>query len=224
MTLQTFLRILLRRWWLVALATLLTAASTAFFVMREPPVYRATAAIEVTPGPQLQSSAELNDAIDALDKHGMLNTIAHRLSTQAAQEQVAAALQVPVSAVASANMGAFVIPDMYVIEIRAQSTKPDLAAALANAGADALVSRSGDKLFSLNVSDRASPPSAPIGPAVGRMISLGIVTGLVLGVIFTLLLHVLQPIGARRRPAETMQIPMPADDVDGLQPHLAGSE
>src|SRR3712207_1091240 len=45
-----YLRVLLRRWWLPALVTLAALAAALLFARAQPPVYRSTARLLVTPG------------------------------------------------------------------------------------------------------------------------------------------------------------------------------
>ena len=191
---QMFVKAMLRNWPLLVLATALTAGSTAFFALRHEPVYRAVATLEFKPNPALTATNQINDALDALSKRGTLNTIARKATIGTTVAAIAERLQIAPDQVRKAGLDAAVLPDTNLIEVRAQSTNPDLAAAVANTAAEILRAQNPERLLVSQVVDPAAPPTVPIDPPASRLIALGALFGLALGVIFALLSYTIQPI------------------------------
>jgi polysaccharide biosynthesis transport protein len=209
MGLQQFLILVLRGWWLILLAVLVTAGSTAFFVSRQTPEYRASTTVELLPLSALEARDVVN-VYDLLDKRSISNTLARKAEGSAMAQQVANKLGIDVSVVTSANISAIVLPDSNIIEVSASSSSPDLAAAIGNTVAEEMLGQTPDKILEVEAIDRALPPGTPIAPQPTRMLILGLISGLVLGVIFVLVEHAVRgPIepgggvgsGGRREPA-----------------------
>ncbi len=188
MGIQQFLILMLRGWWLILLAVLVTTGSTAFFVSRQVPEYRATTTVELIPQPEL-NAREVVDVYDLLDKRNISNTLARKVEGSAMAHLVAEKLGIDPSVVASADISANVLPDSNIIEIAASSSSPELAAAICNTIAQEMLGQTPDKILQVEAIDRALPPSQPIAPQPTRMMILALMSGLVLGVIFVLVEH-----------------------------------
>jgi capsular polysaccharide biosynthesis protein len=233
MGMYTFLKVVLRNWWLIGLATLVTAGSTAFFVLRKPPVYRAATVIEMKPSSALTNPNQIGEAFDVLNRRGTLNTIARKAAMSSMNPLISQKLRIPVDEVRRAAIAAIVLPDSNLIEIRAQSTNPELAAAIANTAADIVMSQNPEKLLTMEIVEFAAPPSASIDPDPKQLIGLGVLFGAVLGVIFALLGHAVQVVLAVERqrlpvvPAIPLQVPRPDESharaLDGETPHIDGA-
>lgn len=215
MGLQQFLILVLRGWWLIALAVLVTAGSTAFFVSRQTPEYRASTTVELIPQSAL-GARDVVDVYDLLDKRSLSNTLARKAEGTAMEQLVATKLNIDPSVVHSANISAIVLPDSNIIEIAASSSSPELAAAIGNTIAEEMLGQSPATILQVEAIDRALPPSAPIAPQPTRMMILGLVSGLVLGVIFVLVENAVRgPLdpgtgagsGGRREPAPLRNTP-----------------
>lgn len=186
MGLNTVLVAMVRYWWVIVLATVVTAGSTAFFVLRKDPVYRATATVQLRPSPALEQTNQILNAADVLDKRATLNTLARTATGNTMQGIVAERLHIPADAVNSANLTAAVIPDTNLIEIRAQSINPQLAAAIPNQVANIMLEQNPEKVLRMDIIDAATPPTTPIEPQPSRMIALGALSGAILGMLFAL--------------------------------------
>jgi capsular polysaccharide biosynthesis protein len=216
---QMFVKAMLRNWPLLVLATALTAGSTAFFALRREPVYRAAATLEFKPNPALTATNQINDALDALSKRGTLNTIARKVGLGSTIAAIAERLQIAPDQVRKASLDATVPPDTNLIEVRAQSTNPDLAAAIANTAAEILRGQNPERLLVSQVVDPAVSPAVPIDPPASRLIALGALFGLALGVIFALLSYTIQPIVLAMREQRRDLVPAAALGEAGGPPN-----
>lgn len=217
MSVSLFLKIMLRNWWLIALATVLTTVSTAVFVFMQKPIYQASTTIELKPSVSLENPDQILNTINALTRRNVINTIARKATSTSMHEEVAQALSIPVSAVVAAQVQAVSPPETNLIEVRAQSIDPAFAAAVANTAAEKMLGQDYERVISMEVIDPALPPAQPISPQPLRLISLGVLFGLVLGVAFALLEHALQ----------SLQVPIHklGDELaDGIAPALSLAE
>jgi len=191
MSLSTFIRVLIRNWWLIVLATALTVGSTAVFVLLQKPVYQASTIVELKPSVVLEDPNQILNTINALTRRNVINTIARKATSMSMHEEVAREMGVPVEAVLSARVQTITPPETNLIEVRAQSTDPAFAAAVANIVAQQMLGQDYEKVISMEVIDPAVPPTAPIAPQPVRLLTLGLIFGLILGVAFALIEHAL---------------------------------
>ena len=191
MSLSTFVRVLIRNWWLIVLATALTVGSTAVFVLLQKPVYQASTIVELKPSVVLEDPNLILNTINALTRRNVINTIARKATSMSMHEEVAREMGVPVEAVLSARVQTITPPETNLIEVRAQSTDPAFAAAVANTVAQKMLGRDYEKVISIELIDPAVPPTSPIAPQPVRLLTLGLVFGLILGVAFALMEHAL---------------------------------
>lgn len=192
MSLQTFLRIMIRNWWLILLAVVLTAGSTTIFVLQQQPIYRAVTTVELKPSVSLEDPNEILNTINALTRRNTINTVARKATSTTMQEQVAQKLGVSRDVMLDANITAIALPDTNLLEIRAESTSPEFAAAIANTVAQAVLGQTYEKVIQMEVIDPAAAPTTPVAPQPVRVITLGLAFGLLLGIVFALLEHALQ--------------------------------
>jgi capsular polysaccharide biosynthesis protein len=191
MSLSTFIRVLIRNWWLIVLATALTVGSTAVFVLLQKPVYQASTIVELKPSVVLEDPNQILNTINALTRRNVINTIARKATSMSMHEEVAREMGVPVEAVLSARVQTITPPETNLIEVRAQSTDPAFAAAVANIVAQKMLGQDYEKVISMEVIDPAVPPTSPIAPQPMRLLTLGLIFGLILGVAFALMEHAL---------------------------------
>lgn len=192
MGLQTFLKVLLRNWWLIALSVLITTVSTAYFAAQQRPVYRAETVVEVRPNDQLETPQLVISVNNSLDNRTTINTIARKAESSSMSERVAQKLGISPAAVRSAQLASLVVPQANLIEIRAESTNAQFAADVANTTAKELQTDATNSVLELVIIDAAVPPTSPIGRGMNYLIVMGLVSGLILGIIFALLEYVLR--------------------------------
>lgn len=150
MSLSTFIRVLIRNWWLIVLATALTVGSTAVFVLLQKPVYQASTIVELKPSVVLEDPNQILNTINALTRRNVINTIARKATSMSMHEEVAREMGVPVEAVLSARVQTITPPETNLIEVRAQSTDPAFAAAVANIVAQQMLGQDYEKVISID--------------------------------------------------------------------------
>jgi capsular polysaccharide biosynthesis protein len=197
MDLETFFRVLLRGWWLILLAVLVTAGSAAYAVSLQLPVYRATTTVQLRASETLDDPRQIIDAQNSLERRTTINTVARIAIGNSMQEQVAKTLGIELDVVKNAQITSIVVPDTNVIEISARSVDPGYAAAIANTVAEELRRQLPEKVLQMAIIDSAIAPTIPIEPRPTRTITLGVMFGLALGITFALLGYGLQRLRAR---------------------------
>jgi capsular polysaccharide biosynthesis protein len=203
MDLDTFFRVLLRGWWLIILAVLVTAGSAAYAVSLQLPIYRATTTVQLRPSDLLDDPRLVIDAQNSLERRTTINTVARNAMGSSMQEQVAKTLGIELEVAKNAEISAIVVPETNLIEISARSTDPRYAAAIANTVAEELRRQLPQKVLQMAIIDQAVPPTVPIEPQPTRTITLGVLFGLALGIGFALLGYALQRLRATDQPSAT---------------------
>lgn len=182
----------LRNWWIVVLAVIVTTASTVFVGMQKDPIYQSTATVELMPSPALADSQMINIINVLSNRRTTINTYARKATSGTVKDRVARQLNVPPAVVYSAGISANVLAETTLIEIRARSNDPQLAADISNAVAQDLVRQAPDKVMVFELVDFATPAWSPIEPQLNRLVTTGLTTGMVLGALFALGLYLLQ--------------------------------
>lgn len=208
MDLATFFKVLLRSWWLIALSVVTTAGSAAYVVSKQDPIYSASATMLLKASPNLEPNQYIN-AINALSRVETINSLARIAEGSSMRERVAKTLNTQPAVIAGSELTARVLPDTNLIEIRANSPEPALAAAIANGVAEELRKEIPDRALQMDITDRASASTSPIAPQPTRTITLGVLFGLVLGIVFALVGYLLQSL---RQPRASDD-----DDADAVQ-------
>lgn len=183
---------LLRNWWVVVLAVLVTAGSTVFVGLQQDPIYQATATVELMPSPALGDSQMISIINVLSNRRTTINTYARRATSGTVKERVAERLGIPLSVVNAAGISASVLPETTLLEIRARANDPQLAANMSNAVAEELIRQVPDKVMIFELVDYANPASRPVEPQLTRLVSTGVVTGVVLGLLCALGLLLVQ--------------------------------
>ena len=173
-----------RRWfWLIAFCTVLAGGGTFFITTLQPPVYRATTILAFNGEPV--SDPSLSSQVTSM----YAELITQPVVLQKAASQVggisAAALAKSVQAVPDNNTG-------LLIDVSAEATNPNRAAALANAVVSAFISTISaqgiaDK-YPVVVFQSALPPTAPDHPKPLQNGLIGSVFGFALAVVLVYLL------------------------------------
>lgn len=187
MDISTFFRVLLTNWWLLLLSVLVTAGTAAYTVSKQQPTYSATAQLELRPNALLEEPRDVVNVMVALDKRSIINTTARKATGSSMQAQVAQTLGINPAVIADSKLTALVLPDTNLIDIQAQSTNPELAAAIVNTVARELTKQIPEKAVQLDITNEAVPPTVPFAPQPVRTITLGILFGLLLGIVLSLL-------------------------------------
>lgn len=183
---------LLRNWWVVALAVVVTTASTVFVGMQQDPIYQATSTVELMPSPVLGDSQMISIINVISNRRTTINTYARKATSGTVKQRVADQLGISVSVVNAAAISASVLPETTLIEVRARANDPQLAASISNAVAEDLIRSAPDKVMVFELVDYAEPSGRAVEPQMTRLASTGVITGVVLGLLCALGLLLLQ--------------------------------
>ncbi len=192
MDISTFLRVLLTNWWLILLSVLVTTGTAAYTVSNQQPIYSATAQVELRPNSVLAEPRDVVNVMVALERRTIINTLARKGTGSSMQVQVAQALGINPAVIAESNLTTLVLPDTNLIDIQAQSTNPELAAAIVNTVAQELTKEIPEKAIQLDITNEAVPPVVPFAPQPTRTITLGVLFGLLLGIALALVGYALE--------------------------------
>lgn len=185
MELGDYLRVLRRRWALVALAALVCAGAAVGFSLQQTPVYEATARLVVSGAGGTEADEELSSRQLAVER---TVTYAQFATTPpVVDEALAAAGGAP--GAGRPEVTAEAEPNAPFLTVTVADTDPARAAAVANAYATTLPSavaqlegRASAAVADLTVLTPASAPAAPARPQPARNGAIGLALGLMLGV------------------------------------------
>jgi capsular polysaccharide biosynthesis protein len=125
MELSQYLRVLLRKWWVIALAFVITVASAVIFSEVRPPIYRSSAVLQVIP-------ARYDYGL-TLAAEQLLRQFANQIHTTTMAQQVIDELQLDISTdklLASVTVAP--IPEDFLIQIDADRPDSEEARAVAS--------------------------------------------------------------------------------------------
>jgi capsular polysaccharide biosynthesis protein len=181
----------LKRWWLVLLATAVAAGVGAFLTAREPSRYEASNLMVVLPSPEIESREEIIRGLDTLERRSVLATFARLASTGTVLNATLRHLALADTDLAPFEVRGKVLPNRNMIEIQVSGPEPERAANIANAVAEVtrLKAESLYRVYRLEVVDVASPQLPQAKPALVRSSMASGVLGLFLGILATLFLH-----------------------------------
>jgi diguanylate cyclase (GGDEF)-like protein len=182
MELRFYLNILLRKWWIVIPAFLVTLTAGVVFTYSQPSVYRATATYVVVPSSSFGDARGFANGLDLVSRQAAIAaTFADIVSSRKIRESALDSLSLE-------SGGGYVVTgkprrSTNIIEIVVDGADPTVARDLANAvGAAAEEYVQGlYEVFILIPLDEASTPRTPISPKTTNNLILAALLGLVLG-------------------------------------------
>jgi len=147
MELSQYLRVLLRKWWVIALAFVITVASAVIFSEVRPPIYRSSAVLQVIP-------ARYDYGL-TLAAEQLLRQFANQIHTTTTAQQVIDELQLDISTdklLASVTVAP--IPEDFLIQIDADRPDPEEARAVASAFGHDFVAFHAAQMLDIDREDR----------------------------------------------------------------------
>lgn len=192
MSLQDYLSVLARRWWVIATVTALGVVAALGLTLITTPTYSAGASVYVA----VVGSANPGDLqvgnVFAVQRAA---TYAQLVRTPAVLERAASSLRDGTDVEAlKATITASVRVDTSIIDIFAMGTDPQIVANHANAVASALAvaveeldGPASASLIALDIVDRALPPEVSDSPRLRPNLLVGFIVGAVLGVGYVVL-------------------------------------
>lgn len=196
MELKLYLRMILRRWWLVAAAFVVTVVLTGVLVSRQPWIYEATTTFVIRPRPDFTEAADdFVRAIDTLSRQTDINTTFSQVaSSKAIKRRAFERLALSDEDREGLKISGAAIAGSSILEIAVQGPKPGVVRDVADAvGAESAVyMRQLYDVFELELIDEASLPSTPVSPNKALTMVVGAVLGLMLGVALVFVTEYLQ--------------------------------
>ncbi len=185
MELKIFLRLLLKRWWVIALILIVTTVITMALTYFQTPIYSSSATYVVSPSPKILDGTGYLSGLSVLGgQPTVANTYASIAGSASIKQSASEALGLNPAQVKSLDVATRVQNGTNVIEITVEGTDPLLVQAFAVKIGDSTIDYIAklDGVYSLTLLDTASAPDAPIKPNKRLNLVLGIGMGLVLGV------------------------------------------
>jgi uncharacterized protein involved in exopolysaccharide biosynthesis len=181
---ESFLRLLVRRWWVPA-ATLICGIVAGFWwTSREPRIYRASALLAVVPSSSI-GDADVLRSLDSLERRTVLATFARLPTTRETRNAVAERIGRDPVDLAKYQLGASVLPNTNIIRIDVDGPDAKLAADAANAAGEVVgaEARSLYRIYTMRPIAAAESSHRPIHPDPRRNSLAAGVFGLFIGAV-----------------------------------------
>jgi diguanylate cyclase (GGDEF)-like protein len=195
MELRGYLRILLRKWWIVLSTLLITLTADVVFTLTQIPVYETTATFIVTPNTSFEGVRDFVSGLETLSRRTEIGTTyAEVVSSRTIQKQVAAELDLSLDQSRSLSVEGMLRAGTNVLQITVQGSDPVLVRDFADMVGIKSIAYVRDlyEAYDLIPLDPATLPGSPIRPNKVLNIALGAVFGLALGLGLAILSEYLQ--------------------------------
>ncbi len=194
MELRSLVHLVVKRWWLVLAAFVVTLGVAIGFTFTQAPRYSSSTTLVVAPSVELE-----DDALSALTviarQTEITDTYAQIAASGTIQDAAADALQLAPEDRADTQLASRLVTGTTLLEISTTASTPELASDYANAVADSLVEyvAANFGIFEVSVLDTGGISADPVSPDVPLNLALGIGAGLLLGVGLAIVAHLLTP-------------------------------
>lgn len=195
LSLGDILRVLLRRWWIIALLTLATLGVAVGYSFFQAPRYEASTTLLIG---QTQNDASSTTNLSASDLQGLqalTKTMAAAITSDRIAEAVIQDLHLSTAPDdLLKNLSAQQVPETQFIQITYQSTDPEMAKRIVGATAYQFSRQISDispnaSAVTATVWDKAAVSDAPVSPNRSRDALLGFAVGAMLGVLLAFFLE-----------------------------------
>ena len=212
----TFMRLVRRAWWMVALTVIGVVGATAFQVSRQPVTYEASTTAIVWPDENVagQSKETALRSLDTLDRRSVIATYAKIPASRTVREQAQNQLKISSADIRHHKVRTSVMPDTNVLRISVEGPDLKLVATLANAVAEQsnVYATNLSAIYRLKILDQAIEPTRPIRPLVWRQLGASAVLGILLGLGWVFLF------GYVRQLRQVRMEPVSAESEEALAP------
>jgi diguanylate cyclase (GGDEF)-like protein len=184
MELKIYLRVLLRKWWIVLPAFLITFTATTVFTFTQAPTYRATATFLVAPAGSFEDIKSFANGLDILGRRTEIaSTYAEVAASRLIRRDAADELNLSQDQRKGLSVDSRLLAGTNVIEIAVEGSNPVVVRDFANmVGAKTIAYA--QKLYdayNLSPLDQATVPTFPVKPNKKLNLALGAILGLALG-------------------------------------------
>jgi diguanylate cyclase (GGDEF)-like protein len=184
MELKIYLRVLLRKWWMVLPVFLITFTTTIVLTFTQAPTYRATATFVVAPNSSFEDVRSFVSGLDVLSRRAEIaRTYAEVTASRLIRQDAADELNLSWDQRRSLSVGSRLLAGTNVIEVTAEGNDPVLAKDVANVVGIKATAYVEDlyEAFEMKPLDEATLPASPIKPNKKLNLALGAILGLTLG-------------------------------------------
>jgi diguanylate cyclase (GGDEF)-like protein len=194
MELKIYLRILLRKWWIVLSVFLITFTATVVLTFTQAPTYRATATFVTAPASALEVGSFVGGLSVLSGRTEITNTYTEVASSWVIRREAADELALSWDQWKGLSVESHLRAGTNVMEITVEGSDPVLVRDFANMIGAKTMSYVQElyEVFDMRPLDQAGVPSSPIKPNKMLYLTLGAILGLVLGVGLAFLSEYLQ--------------------------------
>ncbi len=198
MELRNYIRVILRGWWLVLSALLISVASGLVFTYSQTPIYRSTATFVVSPSSSLGEFNEVMRSLDSLSKRdGVMATYVEIAQSKTILNAVYKEIGLTSAQLENLDVSSELIPSTNVIKISVESDDPLIAKNVANLVGQKSIEYVGNlyEAYDMKPLDPAYTPKSPSKPQNVENLLVAAILGLSVGVGSAFLLENLRSSG-----------------------------
>ncbi len=206
MTFRTFLRVILRGWWLILPALLSALAIAWYLTAQQTPIYRTEATYVVSPSSGLDTVGDVVRGLDTLTRRdSIMSTYAAIATSRLIRDQVCDELDLTPAQKENLTINSEQVHPTNIIEIAVESDDPDLAKAAASLVGEKTTEyvNSLYELYDIKPLDPPYTPREPFKPNLVQNLVLAAVLGLLVGVALAFLAEALRPSQPPQAPPST---------------------
>lgn len=184
MELRLYSKMLLRSWWLVALATLAAVNVALIQIYRATPVYETSARFIVSPETSgLEDVSDFIYSLDTLSRKSIITTYAETLQSRQIFQSTLTEMSIEPSLVEGYETSAVVVPDSNLLELFVRGNDPAMVALLANSIGVQTIDYMAETYtaYKMRVIDPAVAPDGPSSPNPKRIVAVALMMGMVVG-------------------------------------------
>lgn len=198
MELRNYIRVILRGWWLVLSALLISVASGLVFTYSQTPIYRSTATFVVSPSSSLGEFNDFMRSLDSLSKRdGVMATYVEIAQSNAILNAVYKEMELTQAQLEYLDVSSDLIPSTNIVKITAESDDPLIAKTVADVVGQKSIEYVGNlyEAYDMKPLDLANAPKSPSKPQKVQNLLVAAILGLSVGVGSAFLLENLRSSG-----------------------------
>lgn len=195
MIIKEYLRLFVKRWWLLALSVVIVLAGTYYWTSQQTPIYESHASFVIRPNSDAVSGDFLK-ALDTVSNRSEINsTFAEVAASKLIKNQAVDQMGLTAREQQDLSVSASVIAGTNILEVRVESRDPILSRDFANTIGEETVKYIKElyDVYQLGILDTANTPSKPTSPDFTLNLSLGGLLGLALGVALIFITEAFKP-------------------------------